>query len=105
MTIPDYCNPASTCCIDQSKGLGLAELEVLADNIDDVSGAIDALAADSVGGTDIEACKSSLERLRKASPILLHHFQKHAELPAALDATEACILIWHLCPSLPRAFT
>lgn len=87
----DLVKEASTCCIDQSKGLGLAELEVLAENIEDVSGAIDALAADSVGGTDIEACKSGLERLRKASPILLQHFEKH-QLPSALDATEAALL-------------
>eukprot|EP00434_Breviolum_minutum_P011727 symbB.v1.2.010347.t1/scaffold675.1/size173442/5 len=91
MFLPASRPEVSTCCIDQSKGLSLQDLEVLAENIDDISGAIDCLAADSVGGTDIEACNSSIERLRKATPILLHHFTR-AELPSALDATEAALL-------------
>ncbi|CAJ1331326.1 unnamed protein product [Effrenium voratum] len=80
--------PASTRCI--STDIGLQDLEVIVEQVNIAAGAVDALAADSVGGFDAEACDASMEKLRKAAPILTSFFPCD-ELSAVMDETEAAL--------------
>eukprot|EP00913_Durusdinium_trenchii_P034865 g32613.t1 len=99
---PPFLGQASTCCIQVDR-LTLDDLEVLAEEVETVASAVDALAADSVGGTDVEACRSSLERLRQATPVVTAHVPQ-TELPGALDAAEAALLAIEVYPADDSAF-
>lgn len=96
----DVLKDASTSCMPAASASGagpaLSELEEAGVQADLAAGAIDALATDSVGGIDFEACKQSISKLSQAFAVFGAHFQNNvtadqlqAALAAVQDALEA----------------
>eukprot|EP00931_Biecheleriopsis_adriatica_P054506 TRINITY_DN32087_c0_g1_i1.p1 TRINITY_DN32087_c0_g1~~TRINITY_DN32087_c0_g1_i1.p1 ORF type:complete len:344 (+),score=103.77 TRINITY_DN32087_c0_g1_i1:27-1034(+) len=100
--LEDLLKEASSSCLPSSgssptaaaeSSPSLQELEASVGQADVVTGCIDALAADSVGGMDVEACKKSVEKLRAASTALTQSYSAvpASELQGALDEIQEAV--------------
>eukprot|EP00930_Biecheleria_cincta_P084214 TRINITY_DN73703_c0_g1_i1.p1 TRINITY_DN73703_c0_g1~~TRINITY_DN73703_c0_g1_i1.p1 ORF type:complete len:344 (-),score=87.55 TRINITY_DN73703_c0_g1_i1:57-1055(-) len=94
----DVLKEASTSCMPAAavSGAGptILELEEVGAQAESVASAIDALATDSVGGMDVEACKQSILKLSQAFAVFAAHFQNSVpadQLQAALAALQEAL--------------